>query len=287
MKSINLFNVGSFSNVQKTSAKANQKSLLQQEVKDTFVKSPNFTGKIDVSKALKKGYEALSSIEKEAIKEDMGAIYEAVEDCVNSTKLIADSYNEKYGKGNWEYISIGRSCAPFASILDKLGIKTHTIPISGMQQGVTSAKDLTSQKGFEEYKNFIYNLGLNPQTVKNSGKTYIFQDYVDQGNTIRIFEELIRSKEMGLDSKNIKFESINDALFNGAYSTRNMDNFRLMGKVMDRLKMQNSPLSVKNFTDVPKLHWSDLGKITTLTPADGNLKKEFDFGVADILSNGI
>ncbi len=285
MKSINLFSIGNFSSPQQIPAGTRQNSLLQQEIKDTYTKSPNFTGNVDVANAIKKSYETLPPAKIEALRENIKDIQKTIKECVDSTKMIANYYNSKYGENNWEYISIGRSCAPFASILNKLGIKTYIIPISGIGNGVKSVKDLTSQKGFEDYKNFIYNLGLNPQTIKNSEKTYIFQDYAFQGRTIKTFEELIRSKEMGLNFENIKFESINDALFYGLGLKPTRENLISMKNTLGNLTVQNMPLSIKNFTDVPKLHWSDLGKITTLTPVNGTSKEIFDFGVTDILNN--
>ena len=189
-------------------------------------------------------------------------IAETANNCAVVSKNLKKHYDKLYGKDNWEYVSIGRSCSKIADCLRFLGVDSSTIPISDLTNGVQSGLELCSKDGFEEYRNFIYGLGLNPDNIKNSTKKFIFQDYCDSGKSLKRFEEFIRSKDMGLDFENVIFESINSA-FDNIFKAKEVDfdDFRKMMEFNLSLANQSSIRSIKTYTNIKKLPPNQLKRI--------------------------
>lgn len=276
-----------FLNFNKINTPSKQKTYNNGVLKaDTFVKSSNtsFKGKADINTYLDKGYDNLNEREKEILRNELSSFdWEAVDDCLNTAKSLKHLYDEEYGEGNWEYVSIGRSCANIAKTLTKLGVKSYIIPISGLQGGINDGKELTRQKGFEKYKNFIYEQGLNPLEIENSGKTYIFQDYCDSGKSLRLFEQFIRSEQMGLDKENIVFKGINDSLFECIPKLREwgITAYNPILFLTQRLASQNTFMSMKHYTSCPKLYYRDLDDIEKIKDSPMQYHRLFDFGIED------
>lgn len=252
---------------------------------DTFEKSQaaSFKGRMDLISVLDKDYDELTESEKTEIRSELSKYdWDTVDDCLNTAKTLKNLYDEQYGEGEWEYVAIGRSCANVAKTLNQLGIKTYIIPISGLQGGIQNGEELTEQEGFEKYKKYIYDLGLNPEKVENSGKTYIFQDYCDSGKSLRIFEEFIRSDKMGLNKPNIIFKGINESLFESVTKLPDWGLAHYNPFVfISRLASQNTPLSMKKYTSTPKLYYRDLEDIEKINDAPMLHHKLFDFGIKD------
>ncbi len=96
-------------------------------------------------------------------------VKEVADNCATSAKYIKKYYDKLYGAGNWEYISIGRSCAKVADCLDELGVKSHIIPISGLTDSIENGREIVTKEGFGEFRNYIYNLGLTPSKKRGCG----------------------------------------------------------------------------------------------------------------------
>ncbi len=231
---------------------------------------------------LNKDYETLTEEEKDILRKELEPFqYDIIDDCIQASKAIKSEYDKKYGENNWEYVSIGRSCANIAKTLELLGVKSHIIPISGLSHGIKDGAELTKQEGFEGYRDYIYSLGLNPTNIDKSNKKYIFQDYSDTGKTIKIFEEFIRSQDMDLNKNNIIFESINTVLerikTEQANNTFDIDTF-----ILKRLRAQNNQGSLKSYTSSPKLNYKELAKIReVVSRPELTYNKLFDFGIKD------
>lgn len=263
----------------------NRSQILAPLNKDTFERTTSFKGIGECTRLLQKKYDDLTEDEKKYLRSELETFnYGAVEDTLQASKIVKKVYDTKYGENNWEYISIGRSCSTIALALSKQGVKTYSIPISGLTMGIKDGKDLAKSKGFEDYREYIYNLGLSPEKVANSGKTYIFQDYCESGISMRIFEQFIRSEEMGLDKENIVFEGINDVLLNSKDEQLKwgIDNFSPALFLQSRLGAQYSALGLKKFSPTPKLYFKDLYEIKTVKP-EGIFAttKLFEFGLED------
>lgn len=249
----------------------------------------SFKCNINLNDILDKKYENITEEEKAILRAEIEPFqYELINDCINAARIIKAGYDEKYGEDNWEYIAIGRSCANIAKALSHLGVKSYIIPISGLHTRIENGKEITQQEDFENYKNFIYRMGLNPQVISNSGKTYIFQDYCDSGKSLRIFEEFIRSDEMGLNKDNVKFERINDVLTESIPRLEKwgIKDFNPVLFIVSRLQAQSYFGSMKSYTSTPRLHYRDIGSIEEVT------KKQvmkpyrlFDFGLEDAIKN--
>ncbi|MCD8024039.1 MAG: hypothetical protein LUE64_00725 [Candidatus Gastranaerophilales bacterium] len=200
-------------------------------------------------------FEKSASIDKEEKMTSIpDCIKETADNCAAAAKSVKRYYDNLYGENNWEYISIGRSCAKVADSLNKLGVSSHIIPISGLSEGIENGEEIGKMDGFEEFKNYIYELGLTPFDIKNSNKVFIFQDYKDRGGTLKHFEEFIRSAYMGLDFENVKFESINDVIDKSLYSktTPRSDLIKLL-RFKTSLMSQFTFNSIKSYTNIKKL----------------------------------
>ena len=196
--------------------------------------------------------------------------------CAKSTKDMKEYYDKLYGKDNWEYISLGRSCSKIAQGLDELGVKAHIIPISGLTKDVQNGGEIVSKNGFEEFRNYIYSLGLTPENIENSGKKYIFQDYSDSGATLKRFEEFIKTPEMNLGKENVIFQSINSVLEGGLKAT-SLDDYRAYSGVMGSFKNQTHCKSMKTYTNTKQLYVDNLKDITRgITDNINQLNDEFE-----------
>lgn len=186
-------------------------------------------------------------------------IKELADNCVTSAKYIQEHYDKAYGKGNWEYVSIGRSCSKIADCLEELGTKAYTIPISGLTNDIQNGAEIATKEGFNDFKSFIYSLGLNPEEVAKSNKTYVFQDFSDSGATMLKFEEFIKSPQMGLNKDNVVFESINSVIDK---LEPPFEDFKKIFNFKTSLANQTSIASIKTYTNVKKLDVNHLKEIT-------------------------
>ena len=267
-------------------------SLEKQPVKDTFEKSKSnvsfgsnraYAILKDIAPLDALKYKAMSAADKDILRTELGEyVGEVVTDCVNAAKALKKSYDDEFGAGNWEYVSIGRSCSNISEALKAMGVEAKSVPISGLTN-VSDIKSLTSQAGFEDYKQYIYSLGLSPEKMKSSGKTYIFQDYCDSGRSLEVFEQLMRSDDMGLNLDNVKFDGINERLFSAYPHLQEwgIEGFNPIQFCVQRLGMQNYFGSLKSYTDLPKLDCKNLGDIKHLSIIPMSNNDLFRFGIFD------
>ncbi len=258
-------------------------------VRSTNSSNPSFKG--NIRELLDKDYETLSKDEKNILRKEIDNYQkEVIDDCIKASTVLKAVYDDRYGENNWEYISIGRSCSMIAKCLAMMGVKTHIIPISGLQFGIEDGRELTKEEGFEKYRDFIYKSGLSPEEVESSGKTYIFQDYCDSGKSLRLFEQFIRSDEMGLNKDNITFESINEGLYDNIQKLQELgiENFNPFSFLSMRLGAQNLYGSLKTHTSTPKLHYKDIDKIDEVVKEPvRTIYKIFEFGMEDKIRNNM
>lgn len=268
------------------------KASSTQQVKslssDTFVRSTSFKGRdkwaelIDTMDPIK--YSNLDEKEKNELRAVMKEFCydEQATEAAKAAKVLKCSLDEEYGEDKWVYVSIGRSCSLLAKALEFMGTDAKSIPISGLSSGIQHGKELTEKEGFDKYRNFIYDLGLNPESVKNSGKTYVFQDFTSSGNSLKRFEEFLKTDEMGLDLENVVFESINDRLEKSYPKLKEygVENFHPTMFVYRYLGLQ--VFGLKQKSSLQQLYPNELNRIDYLKNANSNcMNRLFEFGILD------
>ncbi len=134
---------------------------------------------------------------------------ETAEVITDNAKIIKNIFDNKYGKDNYVFISVGRSLSATAKCLEFMGVESKSIPFSGVHSIFESPdlKKITNQEGFDEYAKF-----LREQCSNYKDKKLVFCDYCCSGRTLKTFKNIIESSEVGLKSKNNSFININKVL---------------------------------------------------------------------------
>ena len=194
-----------------------QKSVVFKALQqDTFTLSDKERQKKEVETLLSKkrkfnisSYKKLSSSDIEKINETIvSRTHSAGERSVDIALDLKDYLDKTYGANNYVFCCIGTSPAGVARVFEFMGVETKYLPISG----------LTHVRDFEYYCNlypdylaFLSEQGLTKEKMEKSKKTYLFLDYTYTGNSLKVFEEMMRN-EFGLDTQNSIYLSMNDIL---------------------------------------------------------------------------
>lgn len=134
-----------------------------------------------------------------------GFYNDALEAVVDSSKVVKNVFDKKYGRDNYVFVSVGRSLECIQNALDYMGVKTKILPISGLHTTYPSAQKIMEQQGFNKYLKYIKDTVLNGESTQKSGKKYLFCDYCVTGNTLDTIKEIIQSPKVGLKSENAEF----------------------------------------------------------------------------------
>jgi hypothetical protein len=233
-------------------------------------------------------YDRLSEDEKQILRAEF-ATWEPKEQkdlCDNLTvaKFLKQRYDKSYGRGNYVYVSIGRSCNTIARALEYLGVETKNIPISGLhdKNGETTNETVArmlENPGFEAYLNYFRQIGIDKKSVATSKKSYIFQDYTSGGRSLLAFSKFIKSEEVGLDLSNVHIESINDA-------TKSMwrEDTGAQFNYSDFMKNTIYKSTLKRYSTVCEMPWQKMGEVRNAVYPNfkpSNEAKLFDFITID------
>ena len=127
----------------------------------------------------------------------------------NAAQIIKNIFDNKFGKDNYVFISVGRSLSATAKCLEYLGVESKHIPFSGAHGFSSNIDSIIKQPEFNKYVEFLKSQGL-----EDKSKKHIFCDYCASGKTLKTFKKLIASSEVGLKSDNNIFININKVLEN-------------------------------------------------------------------------
>ena len=185
--------------------------------------------------------------------------------------------DKKYGTNNYTLIAVGRSISSIAELMDKMGVDTKIIPMSGLRR---CEVDTIPKDKLRIYKSFLAQIGLSKNDLKkNKNRKYILMDYAYYGRSLKRTEELLKKDEMLGNAKNLISMPINDILgedytnkqFRTLFQYNRFKDYSYVGKLhvsnLQDVFNQCSPEKVK------KLH----GNITQ------GLRKLFWFNVFDSL----
>ena len=173
---------------------------------DTFTLSDKEKQKRDVEKLLGEkrkfsipSYMKLASSDIDKINETIvSRTHNVAERSVDIALDLKEYLDETYGKDSYVFCCVGTSPAGVARAFEFMGVETKYLPISGL----THVRDFKYYRDlYPKYLEFLSSQGLSKDKIEKSPKTYLFFDYTFTGNSLKIFENMMRS-EFGLDTKN-------------------------------------------------------------------------------------
>lgn len=172
----------------------------QEKTVDFFTK-PDCTTVEKLKKLSKEEIKALIKIAKENVEKGLE------QKVLKFTNILEESLNDKYGKNNYVFVSVGQSPAVFAEIMKLHGIESAICPISHLPS-LDNVNNFLKTENFKNYLEYLKTIGLDPQHIKKSDKKYIFTDYIATGKSLETFQKILRRN--GFKSENIKFVSLQE-----------------------------------------------------------------------------
>lgn len=140
-----------------------------------------------------------------------------------ASDAIQATFDKQYGKNNYVVITIGRSLSSISKALElKIGQENvKNIPLSAADELFTTGESLddyercirsiTELHGFNTFKQYLSSIGLDKETIENSGKQYIIMDYTASGRSLAGAYTILTSNELlGNKKRNITTASIAD-----------------------------------------------------------------------------
>lgn len=115
--------------------------------------------------------------------------------------LIKDGLDNKFGENNYVFVSIGQSPAVLAEILKLKGIETTICPVSGLSK--CNMPDILKNPELHKYFEYLEEIGLSPNKIKNNNKQYVFTDYCLSGKSLSNFEKMLEKN--GYKLPNVHF----------------------------------------------------------------------------------
>lgn len=239
--------------------------------------SPLESGLAKLDKITKKEYDSLSEKEKIALRTFSSSLSNyghSLETDLRShyfmTNVIKTSMDKQFGAGNYVIIPIGRSLSSVGKLLElQIGKDSvKNIPLSnigkfyttaneGFEKYVAAIDEFTSIEGFNKFKKYLSSIGLDKETVENSGKNYVIIDYAYKGDSIKAaYDILTCEKLLGNTKQNICAVSIND-LFGIVRSNRKNDYDRTKSYILEQLEDSR----YKPYSIVGRLNYTDLKDI--------------------------
>ncbi len=191
--------------------------------------------------------------------------------------IVKKIYDEKYGKENYVFVSIGTSPAGVGRTLEFMGQDVRYMPISGIRHIGFPVEDLCEYQDYDKYSKFLDEIGLNRRSMKENGKKYIFCDYTKSGATLNAVEYYAKHSRF-LPEEQIEFHSLNDDLAKYAKTHK-----KTMGKVIEYVESLCSSRIAK-YTGVPHLNCMVVDNIEQeLKKPKTKISKDFNFAMLYML----
>ncbi len=159
-------------------------------------------------------YRSLSEYEKNILRELCSKnknLKTAVEENLSVGLFLKSYLDKEYGENKYAFVSLGTSPATLARVLEFSGVETKYLPISHLRELLLSDILFLGNKKLEPYKQFLSQQGINNEKIKNSDKEFLFFDYTATGQSLNLFEALMKMR-LKIKSSNIHYLSLNELL---------------------------------------------------------------------------
>ncbi len=190
---------------------------------------------------------------------------ELVEDAVRATRILKQNLDAKFGIQKYVFVSIGRSPSFLSETLNSMGVETSICPISGLNELLGGIKKLLENENLEKYFEYLKKIGLNPDKIKDSKKTYVFTDYFDSGLSLENFKKLLIYNNR-YKMPNVIFTSLQELLLPDQKGEEMNFIEYFISRYLEKMVLKNFSPSfhlpydsihlVENFTESEKKHFS-------------------------------
>ncbi len=228
-----------------------------------------------------KNYGNLSEKELEALrnvcKKDIDTSYVA-EDNLNTALNLKTYLDEKYGKDKYVFVSIGRSPAGLARVLEFMGIETKYLPISGLRDFTCVSAVMRRLNGFDEYGDFLKDQGITNEEISDSDKSYLFYDFTHSGRTLEFFKNIL-TKRYKIKQHNMYFLSLNDDLIKAS-----KNNYESLKNNEEYINVYLFASRIAQYTGLTELDVKNLFRINGIKNFQSDEAKKFNFLIIDNLN---
>lgn len=201
-----------------------------------------------------KEYKKLTPKEKIILEKKLVREYRFdTHDIMHLSNTLKHNLEQRFPDG-FTFVAIGRSPAQFTDIFKYQGLDAITCPISDLKGDGLIHKRLSSEK-VTKYGEFLKTLGISKETVEKASKPFVFVDYTFRGASLKNFEEILKRPEIGINSPNAIFLSMNEQLLNPIKDSDKKHLSSLIEYFLDTPQLQ-----MKNYAPCPKVSVSDMTK---------------------------
>ncbi|MBE7704251.1 MAG: hypothetical protein E7Z90_00395 [Cyanobacteria bacterium SIG29] len=183
------------------------------EGKDSFEISPETRVLLESQKILSKSrkfnvsdYESLSHTEKAILRNTSLSIKESAEKTLQVGLKVKEHLDNRFGEGNYVFVSIGTSPSGVGRVLEFCGVETKYLPISGLRHFSEDDEYKEFEADFPLYVDFLAEQGLTKEEMNSSGKEYLFFDYTLTGKSLETFKKMMK-EDFDLDNPHMHFKS--------------------------------------------------------------------------------
>lgn len=223
-------------------------------------------------------YDSLSALEKSVLREASTSCKTAAEDSIKVGLKVKEKLDKYYGEDNYVFCCIGTSPSGIARVLEFAGTEVKYLPISRLNW-LDSVDDWVKyQEKFPKYTEFLKEQGLSRQEVSNSGKKYLFYDFVQQGMSLRVFEKMMK-EYFGLDLPNVSFHNVNYLCQSACAKKIDPPQYSI-----DYIETYMNGCAIEKLGGVPHLDIAEIDKIDECKNYENLQAKMFNFCVIDTLA---
>lgn len=204
-------------------------------------------------------YKNLSKTEKEFISENIpNEIKELAMVNVGVGIALKQAFDDKYGEGNYKFISLGTSPALTAKVMELMGADVVYLPMSYAH--TTCTKHWLQESPYIDfYKGYMENIGLTNENLRKENKRGIICDYTVSGRSLELSEFMLKGP-LGLDESLLDTYTMNNLIQNSPYIQEDVKD-RYLNELLKKEK-------AADYCDVPHFSFIDkrpfnLGKINS------------------------
>jgi len=185
--------------------------------------------------------------------------------------IIKDCLEKTYPNG-YVLCIIGRSLTVPVKSLEHRGMRDiKYCPFTTSRIGKPAPnglfKDIISGLPTEKvskYGEYLKSIGLSPTEIEKSQKTYVFTDYTGSGDTLKNFQILLERPEIGINSNNVHYKSLNKDLISGLYdesSLIELEGNRYNAKQLIKDYLQQHGFKLGVYPHIQRLPYTDLDEV--------------------------
>lgn len=161
-------------------------------------------------------YNALGKREKDYIMANMPDGIKALAAVnIGIGSAIKKEFDEKYGEGNYKFISLGTSPALAAKVMELEGADVVYLPMSYSHTTCTKPW-LEKSPYIDFYRSYMKKNGLSNEALQKEGKKGIICDYTITGRSLELSEFMLKGP-LGLNESLLDTYTMNELIKNSNY----------------------------------------------------------------------